>query len=343
MNEDAIHQKLLKTKLETIQLDPYGYCNNSCWFCPRGHMPNPRVYRRHMPLDLMEHILRQFVNDKTAPGVVEGLCAAHLKHVWTGHYNEIVLYRHFEGFLRLLEKFDLCTTILSNGLNYNDANIRQICDAAEKGVVVGICMNIPAGEPTAYQRLTGKPPDVFARMVDGVQRLLRALPPAILHRGSVSIVVNGVDDDLPDQRNLLGPNSPYLPPHDLDTQLNLLTALFPQARVYKVGGLFDRGGHLTKMGVFNHTRLFTKMDEEVVGCTNCGESGGRPFAWAHINPLGELFLCCVDYSFEYTFGSLAVKPLTELWYSKDHVKMLMKAFDGICRTCCSAAKQKRNG
>lgn len=336
MNEDAIYRKLIETKLDSIQLDPYSYCNNSCWFCPRGHLPNPRIYRRHMPLDLMEHILKQFVEAKN------GICVEHFHHIWTGHYNEILLYRHFGGFLDLLKKYSLCTTILSNGLNYNDTNIRQICDGVNEGTVVGICMNIPGGEPGAYQRLTGRSPDDFSRMVDGTQKLLRSLPPRIIQHKCISIVVNGVDDDLPDQRNLLGPNAPYLPPHDLDIQLDLLTKLFPQARVYKAGGLFDRGGHLTRLGMFNHTRLYAKMNEEIVGCSICGEIGGRPFAWAHINALGELFLCCVDYSFEYTFGNMATTPLTELWYSKEHVKVLMKAFDGICRTCCSAVKLKKH-
>jgi len=333
MNEDAIYHKLINTKLDSIQLDPYGYCNNACWFCPRGHIPNPRIYRRHMPLNLMEHILQQFIDGKGA------ICVDHFRHIWTGHYNEILLYRHFGGFLDLLKKLGLCTTILSNGLNYTDTNIKQICDAASCGVVSGICMNIPAGEPSAFHRYTGQSPAKFEIMVEGVQRLLCSLPPALLEHKCVSIVVNGVDDNIPDQRTLLGPNAPHIPGNDLDKQLELITQLFPKARVYKVGGLYDRGGHLSKLGVFEHTRLYTKMDEIVFGCHNCGDIGGRPFAWAHINSIGELFLCCCDYLFEYTFGSLATASLSDVWYSKEHVKMLMKAFDGICRTCCSAKKK----
>ena len=333
MNEDAIYRKLLETKLNSIQLDPYGYCDNTCWYCPRAHIPNPRVYRRHMPLDLMEHILRQFVDG------IGTICMDNFRHIWTGHYNEILLYRHFEGFLRLLKELNLCTTILSNGLNYTDTNIRQICDAADRGVVAGICMNIPAGDPTTYQRYTGQPPAKFAVMVEGVQKLLRSLPSQLFKCDCISIVVNGVDDDAPDQRTLLGPNAPYIPAHDLDRQRDRLAELFPQARVYKSGGLYDRGGHLTKLGVFNQTRLQVKLGETVTGCYNCGDIGGRPFAWAHINSIGELFLCCCDYLFEYAFGSLATSSLEEVWRSKEHVKMIMNAHDGICRTCCSAMRE----
>jgi hypothetical protein len=337
MNEDAIYRKLVETKLDSIQLDPFGYCNNACWFCPRGYIPNPRVYRKHMPLDLMEHIIKQFVDGKGT------ICVDNFWHIWTGHYNEIILYRHFGGFLDLLKKYKLCTTVLSNCLNFNDTNIRQICDGVDAGVIVGICLNVPAGEPGAFQRYTGQPVSKFQSMVDGTQKLLNSLPVEFTDRNVVSVVVNGVDDDSPDQRKMLGPNAPHIPADDHNKQFRLLTDLFPRAHVYKSGGLLDRGGHLTRLGAFSHSNLYARMDEDVIGCHNCGDIGGRPFAWAHINSIGELFLCCVDYSFEYTFGSLATTPLAELWYSRDHVKMLMKAFDGICRTCCSAIKENRNG
>jgi len=328
MNEDSIYRKLTTTKIDTLQLDPFGFCNNACWFCPRGHIPNPGVYKRHMRLDLMEHILKQFVDAKGS------ICANHFRHIYTGHYNEILLYAHFDGFLDLLKKYDLCTTILTNGLNYTDANIDRICGAIEDGTVVGICMNIPAGKPDAYKRYTGS--DNFDHMVLGVRKLIEKLPKRILRHKGVSIVVNGVDDYSSCQRDLLGPNAPHIPPNDLAIQADQISTLFPQVHVYKVGNLVDRGGHLSKFGVFNHTSLFTKMDEYVAGCANCGDIGGRPFAWAHVNSLGELFLCCNDYLFEYTFGSMAATTLAKIWYSKEHVMVLIKAFDGICRTCCSA-------
>lgn len=336
MNEDQIYQKLLSTKLNSIQIDPYGYCNNTCWFCPRGHIPNPRIYKRHMPISLMDHIIRQFVEGKGT------ICEEQFSHIWTGHYNEILLYRHFGGFLNILEKYKLCTTILSSGLNYTTENIGQILDGINKNTIVGICMNIPAGEPVAYERYTRNGPDKFNKMVSGVSALLAKLPEWIVKAGAVSIVVNGIEDAHAD-RERIGPNAPEIPMYDLDHQVDLLQALFPRAKVYKAGYLVDRSGKLSTLGIFDHSSLFATIDEEVVGCHNCGDIGGRPFAWAHINSLGELFLCCNDYSFEYTFGSLVDTPLADLWYSKDHVKMIMKAFDGICRTCCSAVKVKRNG
>jgi hypothetical protein len=288
-----------------------------------------------MPISLLRHVIEQFVKCKGS------LVVDNFHHIWTGHYNEILLYRHFAVFLDILREFGLCTTILSNGLNFNGVNVGQIVDAVSDGTIVGIYLNIPAGDPTSYQRYAGRTPRDFERMVSGTTELLGKLPQSFLDSRSVSIVVNGVDDDHPDQRGFLGFNAPYIPVSDLENQEAAVKKLFPAAGVHKCGGMVDRGGHLTKFGVLNHTSLYARMDEMVVGCATDGASGGRPFGWAHINSLGELFLCCSDYSFEYTFGSLATNILEELWLSKDHVKMIMRAHDGMCRTCACALKKKK--
>ena len=329
MNADQVFGLLKSEKIQSLQLDPFGFCNNGCWFCPRGYVPNPRIYRQHMPVDLLDHVLGQFFAAKG------GVVSPFFWHVFSCHYNEVLLYKFFPEFIGLLGKYGFCTTILSNGTTLTSENIGVICDAVRDNVVCGVCFNIPSIVPDDFARFTGRDVGVCGLVRDMVGELVGRLGGLVDVSRFVSIVVNGQDDEF---RGLLGRGAPVLPLGDVDFQLGAMRGAFPGVNVYKSGWLYDRAGLLSKLGVFDHSSLFVKFGDVVCGCSNGFDDLGRPFGWAHVNSLGELFLCCCDYYCDYTFGSLVSSSLEEVWLGRDHVKMVMRAFDGICRTCCSAVK-----
>jgi len=261
---------------------------------------------------------------------------ASLRHIWTAHYNEILLYKYFGEFINLLRDRKYVTSVLSNGTTILP-RLKNLVDGISSGVIVGVCLNIPSIIREDWIRYTNMNNNAYDAMVRGVSELVAAVPQFISSK-QLSIVVHGVDDAHKDQRGYLSFNAPKIPCNDLDAQLSKFKDAFPTVNIYKAGGLHDRGGHLTKLGVMNHTKLFTSIDAEVVGCKISHEMGGRPLGWLHINAIGEVFICCCDYLFEYTFGNILQQDLKSIWEGSRHAEVVSRAYSGICRTCCNAKR-----
>lgn len=309
-----------------IQLDPNGYCNNRCWFCPVKYSPNPEYYIHQMQVDVLEKIILNCVHQKGK------LLSNDFRHFWTAHYNEILLYQHLEEFFKILKKYNFTTTILSNGINLTPEKVELI--KKYNNNIAAICLNVPAGEPIAYERYTESKPEVFNKIIENIKNAIIQLPEKVTNK-TFNIMVNGVDDDYIDQRqDFLGENAPKIPFYDLHNQENNLKKIFPNLHIYKVGGLSDRSSHLSRYNIFKHSKIWTKRNEKVISC-----NATRMNNWLHINSRGETFLCCNDYNFEYIFGDLTIKRIEDVWESAEHKKMKLKAFSGICRTCGAAGRK----
>jgi MoaA/NifB/PqqE/SkfB family radical SAM enzyme len=331
MNHAEIRDQLMATKIDSVQLDPNGYCNLSCWYCPRAYAPNPPHAVSQMPIALLESILAQCASR-------DGVFAGGLRHVWTADYNEVLLYRHFPEMLDLFARYGFTTSVLSNGTLFNDQNIALIADHVGKGTIARICLNVPAGDPESYCRYTQQSMDVFQRVREGISKLLSALPGEFLEAKGCSIAVNGIDDTTPGERDGLLTETTFIPLMDMHRQVEALQRLFPRANVFPAGARLDRGGHLARYGVLSNRALWPKPREAVRGCRSGENDGGRPFGWLHVNAVGQTFLCCSDYEFNYVFGDLRKQSVEEVWQSEAHVDTIHRAFWSICRTCASAER-----
>ena len=76
-----------------------------------------------MPLSLVEKILINLDNERNKEN---GLACNSLRNLYTAHYGEVLLYKHFDEFLELLDKYNFTTTIFSNGLNLTPAKVDLI-------------------------------------------------------------------------------------------------------------------------------------------------------------------------------------------------------------------------
>lgn len=331
MNRDEIRDRLSRTKVNSVQLDPNGYCNLSCWYCPRAYAPNPPHAVAQMPLDFLESTVAQCA-------ARTGIFASDLRHIWTANYNEVLLYRRFPEMLDLFARYGFSTSILSNGTLFDQANIATIAGHVRKGTIVRICLNIPAGDPETYARYTGPPRERFERVRKGVAMLVAALPDDFLDAKGLSIAVNGIDDAVPSERAGLLSEAPKIPTLDMQRQTEALQRLFPRAYAFPAGARLDRGGHLARYGVMSNRALWPKPREVVTGCRSGESEGGRPFGWLHVNAVGQAFLCCSDYDYSYVFGDLTSQSIEQAWLSEAHMETIYRASWTICRTCASAER-----
>jgi len=100
-------------KIHQMQLDPYGVCNARCWFCPVKYKGNPTNGKEVMSPELLEKIIKNLIDEREKP---DGLVHKNFGGFYTAHYNEILLYPHFEELLQICQKYRLCFMVLSNGV-----------------------------------------------------------------------------------------------------------------------------------------------------------------------------------------------------------------------------------
>lgn len=333
----VIRQQLASKKITDAQIDPFGFCNAKCWFCPVRYKSNPTHAATHMPVDLLDRILAQLVSERSKPN---GVVSNAFHHFYTAHYNEVLLYKHLEELLMLAKCYGLQTMILSNGLNLTEDKIEIL--KRYESVVSAINLNIPAFEQDLWAQRSGVTHHDFEHVRANVLATMKAFPNMVAN-SAISIAVNA-----PTQRSTdrvvgtvrLGPNAPDIDLYEggeSDRQVRLGREMFPRLHVYAMDALVDRASILTDLGVLDNSMQRERLGRgktKVVGCSN--GIGGRIFGWLHVNALGEAFLCCNDYDFDYVFGNLKDQDLADIWHSDAHVEVIERALDGICKGCNSA-------
>ena len=325
-------------KISMAQIDPNGLCNVGCWFCPVGHSPNPEIGRKHMPVEVLENILKQLADGRGT------FVSPTFDLIYTAHYNEVLLYRYFPEMLELFRKYKFKTMILTNGtpLTKNRTDlIKKYPD-----VVYGICFNTPSSDQQRWAKIVGMNEKIFPKLINNIAYAIEQLPEMFAEK-RLSIQVNGLNKlSLFEYGGWLDKlkNAPEL---DLDPETGTLAQevtgfreLFPGLQVYPMSSLVDRAGHLDKQEVITNARGIEKYAKrggsKVVGCANGAEVGGRPNGWLHVNANGDVFICCNDYDFETIFASVHEKTLEEIWHGPEHKAMISKSYGSICQTCSAA-------
>ena len=96
----TVREKLRKPKIQKMQLDPFGFCNAKCWFCPVRYIPQPKEGGGNMSLDLMEKIFHDLSEEKKRP---DGVVDPRFKFFTTAHYTEVLLYKHINYLIKFRE------------------------------------------------------------------------------------------------------------------------------------------------------------------------------------------------------------------------------------------------
>ena len=342
MSTINIREQFDKYKIHQMQLDPYGVCNARCWFCPVRYKGNPAEGKEVMSPELLRKIIENLIEERDKE---DGLVHKHFGGFYTAHYNEILLYPHFEELLKICQEYRLCFIVLSNGIPLTPEKVDLIIKY--KGVVNGICLNIPAFEPEIWSLRSGINIKQFDKLISNVKYAMEKLPDMVQNK-SFSIQVNGSNEySFSDKGGWLdkGPEFPSdmdLDPHtgELATQVNKAKELFDGLQVFSVPSLIDRAGLLdhvmTNKKSIKRNLQQNNENKKVIGCGNGLEVGGRPIGWIHVNAAGKVFLCCNDYDMEVQFGDFKTQKLADFWGKDEHIQKVQESYETICRNCAAA-------
>ena len=246
-------------KISMAQIDPNGLCNVGCWFCPVRYAENPLAQRTNMPIETFESIINQLMAGKGT------FVADNFDFIYTAHYNEVLLYKHFPEMLEVLRKNKIRTIVLTNGTPLTKARTDLIREYQD--VVYGICFNIPASEPEEWARATGKPVKMFDKLIEQVTYAVEQLPDMVANK-AMSIQVNGIN------KNSLVEYGGWIqtlkdsPEMDMDPETGTLARMkngwvdkFPGLQVYEMPYLVDRNGHLdTHQIITNKSAAIIKFE-----------------------------------------------------------------------------------
>lgn len=326
--------------IKVAQIDPNGLCNAGCWFCPVSYASNPEIGRKNMPIEVLESILKQLVDGRGF------FVDPTFDFVYTAHYNEVLLYKHFEEMLGLFRKYGLKTIVLTNGTPLTPARTDIIKNYLD--VVYGICFNTPSSDAVRWSKLVKMPEKMFDKLIANMRYATEQLPD-MFSSGRISVQVNGLNNNSLTQYGGWLDILPNAPDLDLNPATGSLSVeqqgfkdLFPGINVYQMPSLIDRAGHLDKHGVITNinginTHAKSGGKTRVIGCNSgAGTYIGRPNNWLHVNANGDVFICCNDYDFETIFGNVNEKPLKDIWMSKEHQDMTQHSFNTLCTTCSAA-------
>ena len=329
-------------KIHQMQLDPYGICNAKCWFCPVKYKGNPVSGKEVMSPELLRKIIDNLIEERDKE---DGLVAKSFGGFYTAHYNEILLYPHFEDLLKICQEHNLCFMVLSNGITLTPEKVDLIVKYG--GIVNGICLNTPAFDAETWSKRSGINIKQFDKLISNITYAIEKLPKMVVNK-SFSIQVNGSTEySFSDKGGWLdkGPDFPQdmdLDPNtgELAQQVKKAQNLFPGVQVFPVPSLIDRAGLLdhvmTNKEAIKRNLQKGNENKKVVGCGNGIEVGGRPVGWIHVNSSGKVFLCCNDYDMEIQFGDFKTQTLKDFWGTEYHLQKVQESYDTICRNCASA-------
>jgi radical SAM protein with 4Fe4S-binding SPASM domain len=330
-----IREKIKNTKIKCLQLDPFGYCNAKCWFCPVKYQELPVEGKVTMSVENLAKILDNLIEERDRP---DGLVDPGFRFFYTAHYNEILLYKHFENLLELCRERNLVTMVLTNGVPLTPEKTDLINNY--KDVVVGLCMNTPAFERDIWVKRTGFKSQQFDKLIDNIKYAENKLDH--LKPNAISIQINGVNDQSFAGKWLQkGPEFDTLEMDldvttgELSTQLGLAKKLFPTINVFQNSHLIDRAASLNHIMTNSESiqRLVFNGKKNVIGCKNGGD---RTTEWLHVNAAGDAFICCNDYNYDYKFGNIIDMALRDFWGNDEHVKVVEHSYKTMCRNCSFA-------
>lgn len=338
MSYNSIKEKFKQYKINQLQLDPYGICNAKCWFCPVKYLGNPISGKKIMDISLINKILKNFVEERDKE---DGLVDKSFSTFFTAHYNEILLYPHFEDLLKICQNYNLSFVVLSNGIPLTPDKVDLILKYPN--VINSICLNIPGFEPEIWSLRSGINIKQYDKLISNISYAVSNLKEMVQSK-RFSIQINGVTNrSFIDGGGIMDKGDTFPNDMELDNtsgeqfrQRIMAMNLFPEVHIYKVSTLVDRAGLLDDV-ISNKSfiKLKQQNNKKIIGCNN-GLNGGRTYSWVHVNSDGKVFLCCNDYHMEIQFGDFKTQELKDFWGSEYHINKLEESFDGICKNCLHA-------
>lgn len=288
-----------------------------------------------MQVDVLENIVKQLADNKG------NFVDEKLDLIYTGHYNEILLYEHFEEMLKIFKKYNFSTAIFTNGVGLTKNKINII--KKYQDAIAGILMNIPSYEKESWSEMTKFNEGIFDKMLENIEYAFQELP-EMAKENRIQLVVNGIDNNsLPENGGTMKPLE-NMPKVNMDVDSGHLATTkkffqekYPQLFVYTNNSLIDRAGYLRREKVMSNRPIILDINKrekkKVVGCR---DASGRTTSWIHVNANADLFMCCDDYNFDTIYANLEEKSLEDIWHSSERQEAIEKTYNTLCVNCINA-------
>ena len=320
--------------IKVLELDPNGFCNAKCWYCPVAYGGNPSIGRKNMDINVFIDILDQL--DKGKGIFVD----PNFKMVINAHYNEVLLYPHFEEMIEAYDRYGLKTILFSNGVALNKEKIDIITRYPH--VIKHITLNVPSAFPEQWSEYTGFNVKIFNKLIKNLSYAEEELYKVGRH---FNIQVNGVQEesftsnggDLDLLRKAPKLNADAVT-GDVANTVNKFKQMFPKSYIFSDVHLNDRSGKLEENEVLSNKSIIkiqaNNFSKNVIGCAG-GEwdAQSRAEEWLHVNANGDVIICCHDYDFKTSYINIANKTLKEIWESPERKKMIASSYNGFCKNC----------
>ena len=208
---------------------------------------------------------------------------------------------------RTLQTYGLKLQLNTNGTVLKQAVVEYL---ASSNVIHGILVNFPSSEPEEWSWFMQLPANLHGRVIANIRTL------ASVYNGIVGIPVNGQRGD-----------------HD--------------DRTAKIAEMFADYTNVHVERLDSHT-VAGKMGGELVGIGTHvtvprlgGCAAARMSAHVHFSSKGDVFMCCLDYWHEHTFGNIADASLHDIMTSSEAVRIRRELYGMtdagpglLCRKCC---------
>jgi len=317
-------------KIRALELDPNGYCNAKCWYCPVQY--ETTVNKTHLSIEKIQEILEFFFEEKQKNLIV----SEHFEVIWTSAYNEILLYPHFEQLLELFRMYNFKTPILSHGLNLTSAKVDLIKEYSD--VIVSLGLNVPAFTKELWSKRSGFQESHFDKLINNIQYADVALKDSNIDQ---YIFVNGLTDSNINkyqiQQKLI--KSGWTQQEQME-QVFLGKSLFKNFIVIPYG-INSRSNNLEEYIIIKDVNVQAsacgmEMDhsnDPIFPGVKNKNFGNRMRNWLHIGPNGDTFVCCLDYKHDYVFGNVYENSIDEIWNSQRRIDVLKSALSNFCIHC----------
>lgn len=312
---DVVRENLETTLIEVGQFDPNGLCNAKCWFCPVKYHGNPAEFVNQLSPEQVDQVL---ANIRSSSLIAQN----KFDFMYTAHYNEVLLYKHFEEMVESFRKHGFRTMVLSNGTPLVPSKTDLI--ARHRDVITDVCLNIPGIELDDWAEKAGFDPKIHKILLRNLDYFHEQLPVPC------QVLVNCITEYFAGDLKQKGM---FVSKAKAQEIVQGFKDRWPKFTVTLVEQLVDRSGSLDAADVLKNYRAQIKPTQRVIGCSHDMQRNSRIYGWIHVNSKADVFLCCDDYDMEYKFGNLLEQSLDEIWLSERHVDVICDAFERICRKC----------
>jgi len=288
-----------------VSVEVANYCNLQCPECPVGIGINPKTGRARFDFNLYKSLIDE---QKST-----------LQHVILYFQGEPLLNKELPQFIEYAHRAKIYTSTSTNCQLLNKKNAKNIVLSGLDKLIV----SVDGTTQEVYEKY---------RVGGDLQTALDGIKELVLCKNEL----NSVTPLIEMQFIVFKTNE-----HQMDEMKELAKSLRVDRLVFKTAQLYDfEQGSERLTTIEKYARYRLKPDGNYQIKSNLPNHCWRLWSGTVVNAKGEVLPCCFDKSSEFSFGSVAIQPLSDSWHTKkasgfrDSILKNRKQYE-MCRNCTS--------